>query len=472
MSLFISTDNLYGIYMKGFSGFMSPASKLNMSFRNEDGAIDLSSIMVGIIVIGFIGGVIAATVFAVIPWAQDNAAKQQLQSISSAQASYKALSSDPSKSDNLYLTNSYANSRDLDKTNLLSNQSASYCTIPINEGAGYIAFAKSSSGKFFRITDTDSSPKEHTITPQDLSYSSCATLDFASDYTILTYNCDVTSAGMLPFRNINEGKLVVKGSDGSEVTKEYQNVAQTDSFTFEAGVEYKVLLEGTYKHLGQWTSNGQNLDAKCIRGLDYWGEETGVTTGNLYGASNLVTAPRSIPSTITTLKDFFNGATVFNDSNVSQWDVSNVTDTSFMFYYADSFNQPLESWNVSNVTNFRRMFYHADIFNQPLNNWDVSSANDLSGLFENANRFNQPLDKWDVSNATKLRSMFYYAVDFNQPLHDWDVSNATDIEYMFYKARNYNQDLSSWVFKSQPIKQYFYEGSGLAQEHLPPAVLK
>ena len=64
------------------------------AFKNEAGAIDLASIMVGIIVIGLIGGVIAATVFAVIPWAQDNAAKQQLDSVASAQSAYIGLSSD------------------------------------------------------------------------------------------------------------------------------------------------------------------------------------------------------------------------------------------------------------------------------------------------------------------------------------------------------------------------------------------
>jgi type II secretory pathway pseudopilin PulG len=64
------------------------------AFKNEAGAIDLASIMVGIIVIGLIGGVIAATVFAVIPWAQDNAAKQQLDSVANAQSAYLGLSAD------------------------------------------------------------------------------------------------------------------------------------------------------------------------------------------------------------------------------------------------------------------------------------------------------------------------------------------------------------------------------------------
>jgi hypothetical protein len=56
------------------------------ALRNENGAIDLASIMVGVIVIGVIAGVIAATVFAVIPWAQDQAASQSLDAVVTAQS--------------------------------------------------------------------------------------------------------------------------------------------------------------------------------------------------------------------------------------------------------------------------------------------------------------------------------------------------------------------------------------------------
>lgn len=54
--------------------------------------MDLASIMTGIIVMGVIGGVIAATVFAVIPWSQNEAAKKQLNEIKTAQEGYLGLS--------------------------------------------------------------------------------------------------------------------------------------------------------------------------------------------------------------------------------------------------------------------------------------------------------------------------------------------------------------------------------------------
>lgn len=60
-------------------------------FQNEDGAVDLGSIMVGVIVTGIIGAVVAATVFAVIPWSQNNAAKSQLDTVDTAENTYRGL---------------------------------------------------------------------------------------------------------------------------------------------------------------------------------------------------------------------------------------------------------------------------------------------------------------------------------------------------------------------------------------------
>ena len=63
---------------------------LMAALRGQNGAIDLASIMTGVLVIGIIGGTIAATVFAVIPWAQDNAARADLGQVRLAEGVYAA----------------------------------------------------------------------------------------------------------------------------------------------------------------------------------------------------------------------------------------------------------------------------------------------------------------------------------------------------------------------------------------------
>ena len=149
-------------------------------YRNEDGAIDLASIMVGIIVIGLIGGVIAATVFAVIPWTQDNAAKQQLGSVMQAENAYMGLSSTvPSSLPAGLAANSFGNSADLETAGLLK-QGTNYCASTANTGAkGYEGYARSDSGQIFIVSDKNTSPSSFTGTLP----TNCAFLGAASTPT-------------------------------------------------------------------------------------------------------------------------------------------------------------------------------------------------------------------------------------------------------------------------------------------------
>ena len=53
---------------------------------------------------------------------------------------------------------------------------------------------------------------------------------------------------------------------------------------------------------------------------------------------------------------FCSGSSEYGDIN--DWDVSLITDMSFMFENCINFNQPLNNWDVSNVTNMLHMFYN------------------------------------------------------------------------------------------------------------------
>ena len=133
----------------------------------------------------------------------------------------------------------------------------------------------------------------------------------------------------------------------------------------------------------------------------------------------------------------------FNE-DVSKWDVSNVTDMSGMFHDAQSFNQDIGTWNVSNVTDMKQMFDKAKSFNQDIGEWNVSNVTDMNYMFGQAKSFNQDIGKWDVSNVTNMRHMFAFAEGFNQDIGNWDVSNVTKMDNMFYVAKSFNQDIGKW----------------------------
>ncbi len=129
-------------------------------------------------------------------------------------------------------------------------------------------------------------------------------------------------------------------------------------------------------------------------------------------------------------------------------DLSSVTDTSYMFHEAQSFNGDMNSWDVSNVTKMRGVFKDATRFNQPLNNWDTSNVVDMTYLFDGAIAFNQPLESWNVSHVKYMSDLFDGAIAFNQPLESWDTSSVTDTDGMFYRASSFNQDISQWDVSS------------------------
>jgi len=133
--------------------------------------------------------------------------------------------------------------------------------------------------------------------------------------------------------------------------------------------------------------------------------------------------------------------------HISDWDVSNVTNMSYMFYDANSFNGDISSWNVSNVINMASMFRDAT-FNGDISSWDVSSVTDMNWMFYLATNFNGDLSSWDVSNVTNMHNMFYLATNFNGDLSSWDVSNVTDMANMFRGISSFNVDLSSWDVSS------------------------
>ncbi len=220
---------------------------------------------------------------------------------------------------------------------------------------------------------------------------------------------------------------------------------------------------------------GDTRNAAKLLSIEQWGDIRWASMGHAFSwASNMVYRATDTPdlsgvtdmsymfsrassfngdisswdvSQVTDMSDMFVGASSFNRP-LNEWDVSQVTAMPYMFSSASSFNRPLNDWDVSQVTDMRGMFYQASSFNQPLNDWDVSSATDMFHMFWGASSFNQPLSSWDVSQVTDMSGMFWDASSFNRPLNDWDVSSVTDMSAMFHQASSFNQPLNAWDVSS------------------------
>ena len=119
--------------------------------RTQGGAIDLASIMVGVLVIGIIGGVIAATVFAVIPWSQDNAARQVLDSVKTAESVQYSFSSGSGKA--VYGTDAFLEGTTNAAGKSLLQTNTAVKIVISNDGLHFVAISASQTGTKFYSTD-------------------------------------------------------------------------------------------------------------------------------------------------------------------------------------------------------------------------------------------------------------------------------------------------------------------------------
>ena len=154
-------------------------------------------------------------------------------------------------------------------------------------------------------------------------------------------------------------------------------------------------------------------------------------------------------STITNMSYMFgsDSSMIFNQ-DLSTWNVSNVTNMSYMFTGTRAFNQDIGVWNVSRVTNMQGMFRGSMSFNQNISSWNVSNVTDMSYMFDSTfnliyQSFNQNISTWDVSNVIDMGSMFSRS-PFNQPIGIWNVSNVTNMFGMFDSNKSFNQPLGNW----------------------------
>ena len=222
-----------------------------------------------------------------------------------------------------------------------------------------------------------------------------------------------------------------------------ENVSGNQQHMYVDPGTYTVSISGDFTRI---YLDGQQPNADRLQSIDQWGDIKWESMNSAFqGASNVTYRATDAPdlSSVTDMSWMFYGASSFN-GDLSAWDVSEVTDMGAMFFEAHSFNGDLSAWDVSEVTGMGGMFHGATSFNGDLSAWDVSEVTDMGAMFFEAHSFNGDLSAWDVSEVTDMFAMFHDAISFNGDLSAWDVSEVTGMGGMFHGATSFNGDPSAW----------------------------
>jgi surface protein len=243
--------------------------------------------------------------------------------------------------------------------------------------------------------------------------------------------------------------------------------------TFATAGTYTVSISGGLTHFGK-TDESTWPGAAYLTEVPSFGN-IGLTSlqSAFYDADNLTSVPAELPATVTDLSHSFHAISQTAITNLSSWDVSNVTTMQDMFHGANAFNQDISGWDVSNVENMEGMFDKAELFNANIGTWNVSSVSNMAGMFQGAESFNQNIGNWNVSNVENMMLMFGFddgaVSNFNQDISTkivnagqpdqytaWDVSGVTNMMAMFGANQSFNQDISNWDVGSVQFMTYMF----------------
>jgi len=131
-------------------------------------------------------------------------------------------------------------------------------------------------------------------------------------------------------------------------------------------------------------------------------------------------------------------------------------------WITDSTNHPcgevIGDWNVSNVTDFSYVFCGASTsdvpecnplrqnFNTNISNWDTSSVTDLTGTFYHATSFTgDGVANWDTSRVRIMIRTFMGATSFTgDGVSNWDTTSVILLIETFRGSTSFNANLSNW----------------------------
>lgn len=207
--------------------------------------------------------------------------------------------------------------------------------------------------------------------------------------------------------------------------------------TYADGNAYQVTIIDNLKYVFSFGFSTLTQERKnMLKSIDEWGPFEAATNTRIFeGCENLnCSTTIDIPSFANTfdLNKMFYGCTGLTSINlVENWNMTDVTGTTYMFYGTNFTVSELNSWDTSNITNMSYMFGNNPSFDADITQWNVSKVTNMSGMFSNTNSFNQDISIWEgvgssLSAVTNMSNMFNGASSFDQDLGGWNISNVSN----------------------------------------------
>ena len=147
------------------------------------------------------------------------------------------------------------------------------------------------------------------------------------------------------------------------------------------------------------------------------------------------------------------------------WDMSHVTNTSYMFSCSSIESLNISDWDVSNITNMSYMFNECDVNKTgskllDLSNWNTSNVTNMEYTFSHTN-CSLNISNWNTSNVTNMSYTFrwhgFSSTTNSLDLSRWDTSNVTDMSGMFQQCSLDVLDISNFSTSSTTNMTWMFD---------------
>lgn len=169
-------------------------------------------------------------------------------------------------------------------------------------------------------------------------------------------------------------------------------------------------------------------------------------------------------------------------SSFNNWAVSNnCKDISQMFFLMPWLNNQevdLSNWNVSNVTDMTKAFYskNAQLTKLNLSGWNTSSVTSMANMFEGCSYLTDiiGIDRFVFNNCTDLSYMFYKCTNLTQlNLSEWNLSTIKNMSHTFAWTYSLTTlgDISNWNLTDCNLDGIFSEGAYIGENNVYPDLI-
>ena len=141
-------------------------------------------------------------------------------------------------------------------------------------------------------------------------------------------------------------------------------------------------------------------------------------------------------------------------SDKSEWDTTNVTNMSYMFYKCISLKYlpAISKWNTTNVSNMSGMFCGCQSLKSlpEISEWNTTNVTDMSHMFSDCQLLKSlpDISNWNTTNVKDMSYMFLGCQLFKSlpDLHKWNIKNVTNMSHMFGNCSSLVSlpDISQW----------------------------